>query len=621
MRVPVVCVSAARVAAAVSITIAVFARAPHAQRPLQTLLPHPAPEAVCGTSIDRDVRGLRPYSTAKPRDGDLLSFDQDPPLVSADYSGTITFRQFEIVGDYATLEFRRADLPGSQPEVWRRLTTRSVNGRLVSVFEPSWGGRELGAVMAQSIFGFDGPGLYWGAVVAPGSSTLDHLYLRMALGGIPSSRVVRLTDRVQYASNVVNLVVPGFGDGRAAGGVRAFELSAAANMFYEHFDDRYDVLALVPQATPVGDYAAFHRNVQNRVAGLNLPLLDESASYGSAGVLQGVEVYTGVTAARFAETNHEMAHQWGSSLDWSRIAGIARGGHEPSAHAPLWTGGETLIGAVLSGTRRVRASGDGFDIERTPSPVRFHPIELYAMGALDESQVPDFGVFVDQNQFEVMTPEVGTRLSGPARRISISDIVREHGIRQGPALTRWRRATVLVSRDRLASQQEMDYWNFFAQRLADRNRRGAATEDGYVPFRVATNDAMTLSTAIATRRGASLPEVLDTDTPAFGLSDWRGVSFSSPVPARFEANRGVVLTGHVTAADAVDFDRIAVVFWNEGSPAPVTFSGDITRGGDFTVPVKFTQAQRGRYVMGVYLFWQESGPQHPRASVTSISVE
>jgi hypothetical protein len=115
--------------------------------------------------------------------------------------------------------------------------------------------------------------------------------------------------------------------------------------------------------------------------------------------------------------------------------------------------------------------------------------------------------------------------------------------------------------------------------------------------------------------------VLDTDTPAFGSSDWRGVSFSSPVPARFEANRSVMLTGHVTATDAVDFDRIAVVFWNEGSPGPVTFSGDITRGGDFTVPVGFTQAQRGRYVMGVYLFWQESGPQHPRASVTSISVE
>jgi hypothetical protein len=361
--------------------------------------------------------------------------------------------------------------------------------------------------------------------------------------------------------------------------------------------------------------------VQNRVTGLNLPLLDQSASYGSAGVLQGVELYTGTTAARYAETNHEMSHQWGSTFDWGRIAGIARGGHEPSAHAPLWTGGETLVGAVLSATRRVHASPTGYDIERTPSPVGFHPLDLYAMGVLRETDVPDFGVFVDQNQFAVMNPAVGTRLNGAARHVSIADVVREHGIRQGPVPTRWRRATILVSRDRLASPQEMDYWNFFAQRLADRNRRGTPTEDGYVPFRVATHGAVTLSTAIVPRRGDTLPQVLDTDTPAFGASDWRGVSFAPQVPSRFDANSEVLLTGQVTATDGVDFDRISVIFWNDGTPEPVTFSGDIARNGDFTVPVRFTQAQRGRYIMGVYLFWRDSGPQLPRASLTSIAVE
>src|SRR6266542_3039564 len=399
--------SAARVAAAVSLTLLVFVRLPRAERQLETLLPRgSAPEVVCGTAVDRDVRGVHAYATARPRDGELLSFEQDPPLVPADYSGSITFRNVGVIGDYETIAFRRADRPDSQPEVWHRLTTRSVNGRLVSVFEPSWSGRVLDAVMSQSIFGFDDPGLYWGAVLPPGSSTPDYIYLRMQLAGMPASHVVPLNDRVQYASNVVKLVVPGFADGRLTGGRRAFELTAVANMFYEYFDDRYEVMALVPQASPIGEYGAFHVNVQNRVTGLNLPLLDESASYGSAGVLQGVEVYTGTTAARYAETNHEMAHQWGSTFDWSRIAGIAPGGHEPSAHAPLWTGGETLLGAVLSATRRVHNSGDGYDIERTPSPVRFHPIDLYAMGVLNESQVPDFEVFVDQNQFDVMTPDV-----------------------------------------------------------------------------------------------------------------------------------------------------------------------------------------------------------------------
>jgi hypothetical protein len=609
------------VAAAVSIPLAVFVRVPQAQRPLETILPRAfAPEAVCGTSVDRDVRGLHPYASSKPRDGELLSFEQDPPLVAADYDGPIVFRNFEVVGDYAALEFRRADRP-AEPEVWRRVTTRSVNGRLVSVFEPTWGARELTAVMAESTFGFDSPGLYWGAVTSPASSAANYVYLRIQLGGIPASRVVRVNDRVQYASNVVNLVMRGFGDGRVNGGVRAFELSDAAKMFYDYFDDQYDVLAIVPQASPVGDYGAFHRNIQNRVTGLNLPLLDDSVSYGSAGVLQGVEVYTGTTATRYAETNHEMAHQWGSSFDWHRIAGISRAGHEPSTHAPLWTGGETLVGAVLSPTRRVRASSSGYDIERTPSPVGFHPVDLYAMGVLGESDVPDFGVFVDQNQFDVMNPAVGTHLNGTVRLVRIADVVREHGVREGPVPRRWRRATVLVSRDRLASQQEMDYWNFFAQRLADRNRRGTPTEDGYGPFRVATHDAVTLSTAVVPRRHEVLPQLLDTDTPAFGPSDWRGVLFTAQVPSQFAANREVLLAGRITASDTVDFDRIAVVFWSQGRPGPVTFSGDIARNGDFTVPVRFTQAQRGRYVMGVYLFWSGSGPQPPRASLTSISVE
>jgi hypothetical protein len=610
--------SAARVAAALSFTLVVFARAPRAERPLDMLRPPAAPDLSCGTSLERDVRAPRSYAVSQPKDGELLSFEQDPPLVPADYAGPIVFRNFEVIGDVDTLQFHRADAPVGA-EIWRRVTTRSVGGRLVSVFQPAWSARDLDAVMSQSAYGFDGPGLYWGTIASPATGATTYIYLRMALGGVPPSQVVRINDRVQFASNVVNLVVPGFGDARVNGGVRAFELSDAANLFYQYFDDQYDVLAFVPQATPAGDYGAFHKNVRNRVMGLNLPLLDQSASYGSAGVLQGVEVYTGVTATRYAETNHEMAHQWGSSFDWSRIAGITRAGHEPSAHAPLWTGGETLLSSVLSGTRRVHASAAGYDIERTPT-VGFHPMDLYAMGVLPENQVPEFGVFVDQNQLEAMTPEIGKPLIGPARRITIADVVREHGVREGPAPTRWRRATVLISRDRLASQQEMDYWNFFAERLADRRGGGTPTADGYVPFRVATHNAVTLSTAIVARRAAALPQVLDTDTPAFGALDWRGVSFDPPVRQVFAANDDVLLTGHVTAGDAVDFDRIAVAFWNEGVAAPITFAGDIGRSGDFTVPVHFTADHRGRYVMSVYLFWPGSGPQRPRASVTSVAV-
>jgi hypothetical protein len=167
----------------------------------------------------------------------------------------------------------------------------------------------------------------------------------------------------------------------------------------------------------------------------------------------------------------------------------------------------------------------------------------------------------------------------------------------------------------------MDYWNFFAERLADPNRRGTPTADGYVPFRVATHGAVMLSTAIVPRRGAALPQLIDTDAPAFGGADWRAVSFAPAVPSQFAAGENLQLTGRVVAGDAVDFSRIVLSFWNDGGTEPVTFTGDIGRNGDFTVPVRFSQEQRGRYVMSVYLFWENSGPQRPRASVSSIAVD
>ena len=158
------------------------------------------------------------------------------------------------------------------------------------------------------------------------------------------------------------------------------------------------------------------------------------------------------------------------------------------------------------------------------------------MGVLPPDRVPDFGVFEDQAQFDtggVSNPDVNMAVNGALRSVSIQDVIREHGVRAGPVPTLWRRATVLVSTDRLVSQREMDYWNFFAQRLADRSNAGAPTYEGYVPFHIATGDAVRLETAIEPTRGPALAETLDTDAPAFAPRDWRGVEFTESVATRF----------------------------------------------------------------------------------------
>jgi hypothetical protein len=290
----------------------------------------------------------------------------------------------------------------------------------------------------------------------------------------------------------------------------------------------------------------------------------------------------------------------------------------------LWTGGETLIGAVLFGDRRVRTLADGYDIERTPAPARFHPIEMYAMGTREASEVPDFSVFSDQAQFLADTsesPDVGTRLRGDTQRVSIYDVIRAHGNRTGPVPVVWRRALVVVSRDQLMSQREMDYWNFFGQRLADRSQSNPPTYDGYASFRLATQNTVTLTTAIRPLNQPDLPEVLDTATHSLGALDWRGVSFSGPVRTRFSVGETVTLKGRVTATDAVDFQTVGVGFYQADTPGTVIFYGEVKRSGDFSVEVRFNDSQRGRYAMGVFLYWPNSGSQYPRSSMSTITVE
>src|SRR5437870_4672085 len=229
----------------------------------------PPPTPSCGTAARWELNG-RVRADALPNglaDGEPLTFDQDPPLLLAGSSSTLTFRNFSVVGDYPSVTFLRTarDAPDGVGEKWDRVSTRKVSGQIVSVFEPTWTATDIDQVFAARRYGFDQPFEYWGAFNLPGEST-----------------------------------------------------------------QRYG-------------------NVQNAVTGLNISTFNQAARYGSAGNLQGIEVYTGAFATRYQDSDHEMAHQWGSDFDWTRIAGISRAGHQPTAHAPLWTGGETLIGAVLFG--------------------------------------------------------------------------------------------------------------------------------------------------------------------------------------------------------------------------------------------------------------------------------
>ena len=461
----------------------------------------------------------------------------------------------------------------------------------------------------------------------PGSGAKQKLSLRMGSTNLPAATpLVQLSTEVQYAGNVVNIVIPGFGDTRVLGGAFEFEFEAAAKKFYEFFPDSYDMIAFIPQSAALGSSDAFHRNVKSDVTGIGLTAVDNSADYGSGGALLGVELYAQTEFTRHATSNHEMMHQWGHYLGLTGLAGVEGRGQDPSTHTPL-TIGATMVGAVLEGTRQVTAVlGGGFEIRQTATPILHHPLEMYVMGKIPADALGTQLIFENQGQFNPVAasePAVGTPLLGGVREVSVGAILGMHGARIGPSPTVIRRATVLVSRDALASQAEMNYWNFYAQRLADPNRTGVPSYEGYVSFDRATGNTVVLQTAVAPTAGGPPGAAVEVTTPRFGRTDWRGVEFSDTVPSRFVAGQPVTLAGRVTATDRSDFDIILLRFLKYGGTAAnaVSVQGAVTRSGTFSLGVEFTPAQRGLYWLEVFLFWPESRVQAPRSVLRPILVE
>ena len=255
-----------------------------------------------------------------------------------------------------------------------------------------------------------------------------------------------------------------------------------------------------------------------------------------------------------------------------------------------------------------------------------HPLEMYAMGLLSADALATQPVFEQQGQFDpaaAATPDVGTRLQGGVREVTVGAILGQHGTRSGPVLGVIRRATVLVSRDAFASQAELNYWNFHAQRLADSSLNGVPSYDGNVSFDRATQNLVDLQAEVVPKAGGAPGAAVEVTTPRFGRADWRGLEFNETVPSRFAVGQRVALSGRVTATDKTDFNFMLVRFWKyEGNDDnAVRFQTEVTRSGTFTVDVEFTPAQRGLYWMEVFLFWPESGGQTPRSVLTPILVE
>jgi len=596
------------------------------QGPPRDLPPGHEPDPRWLGPIDPPQREGRWRTQALAR-GEALSFRQDPPLVLPRDDHGARLRDFTVSGDVPQVRFDRwnSESGAFEEELWERERTDTVAGRLVSIFQPSWPPDRIQRTLALARVGLDRPFLYLGSFRgASNAPNINHaLFLRVGSSLAGPVQIVRIDDTVQYSSHVVNLVIPGFGDQRL---VTDYDHAAVSRKFYEHFEDSYEALAVIPADAHVDLYGAYHRTVQNLVEGIGKSVFSQAAQYGSAGALLGIEAYHNVRFLDNEVSTHELTHTWSHAFDWGRIAGITRAGHVPSSHAPLMTGGESLVSAVLQPTRRavVRADGSAV-IERVSAPARQHPLELYAMGLLEPAQMPEWVVFEDQGQFDPdssATPDAGTPVSGGTRRVSINDVMAAHGPRSGPVLSSLSRATIVVSRDGLLSPEEMAYWNFFAARLEDPTGSGVVSYGGQPSFDVTTDRRIDLRTDIRPKVHPKIGQPYDVDPPAFGPTDCRGFEFTQPPRARVRAGERFTVEGRVTARDRSDFNGILVRLWpSTGESAHVEREwADVSRSGSFRVELEVREGHDGQFVVQLFLFWPNAEPQHSRCTLSPLIV-
>jgi len=577
-------------------------------------------------------------ATAPVPDGSALSYQQFPPVLAPGTTDSVRV-VLDVVGDVPAVLFRR-NVPtvadGHVEEQWARVTTRSAGGRLISVFEQTYPPDILADLLVYP-HGNDRPQVPLGRLDDPaGGGGTSTVWLRVAPSNLPASGVRSITPAeggqvvAQYASHVVNLVVPGFDDARVDPAGGGYALEAAAQAFYRYFADQYQSIAFVPHRVPLTDADQFARSIVSDIRGIGMPAQDDRAAFGGI-ALRSVQFLPAGFVGHQATLLHQLGHHWGDEMNLAAIAGLEPAADEPERHTPLLYPGVTLVGGVLDGTRYVEravaeSGAESFAIARPRSPAGFHPLQLYRMGFLAPGDLPTITVFADQTQFGprgASAPALGSPVVGGRQSVDTNAIVAALGPREGPVFTEWNQAVVIVS-DALVSQAEMDYYNFYAQRAGA--PAGTRSYDGFGSFLEATGGLASLRTAILTRDPAAHPVVSDSadvSDVAFGARDWRGLIFDDPVPSRVRTSTDMRLSGSIdpeVLAGSYQFLVIRASRLGDPPDAATTVQTSVS-GGRFALSLRFPSGAAGAYTLDAFVFIDVEASPIPTSVVTPLFVD
>jgi hypothetical protein len=229
----------------------------------------------------------------------------------------------------------------------------------------------------------------------------------------------------------------------------SLDLVAAGQRFLLTHPDQFDNLVFFTD-TPLltNDAFAYESLVANSITGIGQSIADYSAEYGSHGRLQSVcnmdalSKYPDDPLQKFLGENstvsvlgQEIGHRWLAFLLFRTSAGQRSSAllGRDQAH---WSFFMDSDASVMEGNDIEDLSNGSF---RTVAAVeRYSLLDQYAMGLVDETQVPPF--FYVENPTNVSprktatsNPTIGVTFSGTRRDVTIDDVIAIHGHRSPSA--------------------------------------------------------------------------------------------------------------------------------------------------------------------------------------------
>jgi hypothetical protein len=267
---------------------------------------------------------------------------------------------------------------------------------------------------------------------------------------VPPASVRNLPSSARATTRILNLNRPG---------IDINGVQAAVQQLYGYFHDDYDFVEVV-YTEPSYPQNRYHFQVRNDVTGIGAPFLNNAAQYGSAGKLLGITVFPIDDFFDTAETafSHELGHQW---ILYLKNASLAPGPHWPPSTMARGIMGFNIPGSSVGGDfpytiTPVTASTARLNVSTVTK--EFSDFDLYLMGFIPASGVAP-GIVVQGSACDNCVL--------PSSTITINDVIAVNGVRSPDWVSSkkfFRVATVVVSRDRLLTDDEMTILEYFAAR-------------------------------------------------------------------------------------------------------------------------------------------------------------